>query len=53
MEIAMVHGAKAWLSDTKHPNYHAAAKAIEKAYGVSPDYTREAGSIPITSALQA
>ena len=48
----MVHGAKAWLSDTKHPNYHAAATAIEKTYGMPPDFTREGGSIPITSALE-
>ena len=48
----MVHGAKAWLSDTKHPNYEAAAKAIEVVYGSRPDYTREGGSIPITSALE-
>ena len=48
----MTNGAKAWLSDPKHPNYEAAAKAIEKVYGVSPDYTREGGSIPITPALE-
>jgi len=48
----MIHGAVAWLSDPKHPNYNAAAKAIEKVYGDSPDYTREGGSIPITSAIE-
>mmetsp|Transcript_99085 Transcript_99085/g.285900 ORF Transcript_99085/g.285900 Transcript_99085/m.285900 type:complete len:508 (-) Transcript_99085:1622-3145(-) len=52
LEIAMVHGAKSWLSETDHPNYQAAAKAIEKVHGVSPDFTREGGSIPITSALE-
>ena len=48
----MVHGAKAWLSSTTHPNYDAAAKAIERVYGVGPDFTREGGSIPITSAFE-
>lgn len=49
----MIHGAVAWLSDPKHPNYDAAAKAIERVYGgVSPDFTREGGSIPITTALE-
>lgn len=48
----MIHGAKSWLSNPKHPNYEAAAKAIEKVYGVPPDYSREGGSIPITPALE-
>lgn len=48
----MMHGAKSWLSDPKHPNYEAAAKAIETVYGVRPDYSREGGSIPITPALE-
>ena len=49
----MIHGAVAWLSDPKHPNYEAAARAIEKVYGgQGPDYTREGGSIPITSAIE-
>jgi len=53
MKIELLHGASAWISDTNHPNYKAAANAIEKVYnGVKPDYTREGGSIPITSALE-
>ena len=53
LEIEMIHGAVAWLSDPKHPNYEAAARAIEKVYnGQKPDYTREGGSIPITSAIE-
>jgi len=52
IEVKMIHGAKAWLSEIKHPNYEAAARAIESVYGSPPDYTREGGSIPITSALE-
>ena len=53
LKIEMIHGAVAWLSDPKHPNYEAAARAIEKVYnGQKPDYTREGGSIPITSAIE-
>ena len=48
----MTHGAKAWLSSPKHPNFVAAAKATEIVHGVAPDMTREGGSIPITSALE-
>jgi acetylornithine deacetylase/succinyl-diaminopimelate desuccinylase-like protein len=52
LEIGMLHGAKAWLSSPKHPNYEAAAAATEQVYGVQPDFTREGGSIPITSAME-
>ena len=53
IELEMIHGAKAWLCDPKHPNFEAAALAIERVYGERPDYTREGGSIPITSFLEA
>lgn len=52
IELEMIHGAKAWLCDPKHPNFEAAALAIERVYGERPDYTREGGSIPITSFLE-
>jgi acetylornithine deacetylase/succinyl-diaminopimelate desuccinylase-like protein len=52
LTVEMIHGGKPWLSDPKHPNYEAAAKAIEKVYGQKPDYTREGGSIPITPAIE-
>jgi acetylornithine deacetylase/succinyl-diaminopimelate desuccinylase-like protein len=48
----MLHGAKPWLSSIHHPNYQAAAAAIETVFGRTPDYTREGGSIPIASALE-
>jgi acetylornithine deacetylase/succinyl-diaminopimelate desuccinylase-like protein len=53
MSLTELHGAKAWLTDVKHPNFEAAAKAIEIVYdGIRPDYTREGGSIPITQAIE-
>jgi len=52
LTVSLLHGAKAWLSDPKHPNFEAAAKATRKVYGRDPDYTREGGSIPITTALE-
>lgn len=52
MKVSLIHYAKAWLSSPDHPNYNAAAKAIERVYGCKPDYTREGGSIPITSYLE-
>ena len=52
MEVEFVSGAKAWLSSPTHPNYVAAAAAIKEVHGVEPDYTREGGSIPITSTME-
>jgi acetylornithine deacetylase/succinyl-diaminopimelate desuccinylase-like protein len=52
MEVKLQHAAPAWVSDPKHPNFEAAARATEKVYGSLPDYTREGGSIPITSAFE-
>ena len=52
MTITMLHGAKAWMSSPDHPNYTAAASAIEKVFGCQPDFTREGGSIPITTAME-
>ena len=52
MEVTMLHGARSWLSDPKHPNFEAAARATERVYGSLPDYTREGGSIPITTAFE-
>ena len=52
MEVGMIHGARSWLSDPKHPNFEAAARATQKVYGALPDYTREGGSIPITTAFE-
>ena len=52
MKIDLIHGAKAWLSSPKHPNYEAAAAAQAAVYGTAPDYTREGGSIPLTSTLE-
>jgi acetylornithine deacetylase/succinyl-diaminopimelate desuccinylase-like protein len=48
----MIHGAKPWLSSPLHPNFAAAASAIERVYNCKPDYTREGGSIPVASALE-
>jgi len=48
LEIVNLHGGKPWVADHKHWNYEAAKKATEAVYKVTPDYTREGGSIPVT-----
>lgn len=52
MHVEMIHGGKPWLSSPNHPNYEAAAAAIRRVYNMEPQYTREGGSIPLTSALE-
>jgi hypothetical protein len=52
MQVTMIHGARAWLSDPKHPNFAAAARATDKVYRSLPDYTRLGGSIPVATAFE-
>ncbi|KAH6697386.1 glutamate carboxypeptidase [Plectosphaerella plurivora] len=42
------HSGQWWVASPKHWNFSAAAKAVERVWGVEPDYTREGGSIPVT-----
>lgn len=47
MTLEAEPGGKPWLADPNHWNYLAATKATEQVYGVTPDLTREGGSIPV------
>lgn len=47
MTLEAEPGGKPWLADPNHWNYAAAFKATEEVYGVTPDLTREGGSIPV------
>lgn len=47
MEWSELHGAGGLLVSLDSPFVRAAARAIEKAFGVAPIYNREGGSIPI------
>lgn len=42
------HSGKWWVASPNHWNFTAAAKAVQKVWGVQPDLTREGGSIPVT-----
>jgi Cys-Gly metallodipeptidase DUG1 len=44
----LMHDGKWWVASPKHWNFSAAAKAVERVWGVKPDLTREGGSIPVT-----
>lgn len=52
MKCFMAHGGKSWTEDPNHPHYEAAKLAIRHVFKVSPDMTREGGSIPVTLTLQ-
>ncbi|QSL65880.1 hypothetical protein MERGE_000160 [Pneumocystis wakefieldiae] len=53
LTIQSDHGAKAWLSSVKHWNYQAATEAVKKVFGVTPDFTREGGSIPVVLTMES
>ncbi|XP_054620173.1 cytosolic non-specific dipeptidase [Dunckerocampus dactyliophorus] len=52
LNVNLMHGAKAWVSDFNHPHYMAGRKAMKTVFGVEPDLTREGGSIPVTLTFQ-
>jgi len=51
MELTDLHGSPGVLVPLDSPYIQAAARAIEYAFGRSPVYTREGGSIPIVTTL--
>ncbi|KAF3357835.1 hypothetical protein VDGD_00025 [Verticillium dahliae] len=48
MKVYEQHSGKWWVASPKHWNFSAASKAVERVWGVEPDFTREGGSIPVT-----
>ncbi|KAI9099303.1 hypothetical protein DFS34DRAFT_617096 [Phlyctochytrium arcticum] len=52
IKIDCGHAGKCWVADTNHYNFVAASSAIERVFGVKPDFTREGGSIPVTLTFQ-
>ena len=43
MSMHPLHTGKWWVASPKHWNFAAAAKAVERVWGVEPDFTREGG----------
>ncbi|KAK3369867.1 hypothetical protein B0H63DRAFT_485672 [Podospora didyma] len=48
MKVYAQHCGNWWVASPKHWNFTAAAKAVERVWGMKPDFTREGGSIPVT-----
>uniref|UniRef100_A0A1I7UFE2 M20_dimer domain-containing protein n=1 Tax=Caenorhabditis tropicalis TaxID=1561998 RepID=A0A1I7UFE2_9PELO len=51
-KITSGHGGMPWVADFRDANFSAGSKAIERVYGMTPDFTREGGSIPVTLTIQ-
>jgi acetylornithine deacetylase/succinyl-diaminopimelate desuccinylase-like protein len=49
--VTHIHSGDAWLAETDHPALQAAARAVKKAFGKTPVFTREGGSIPVVAAF--
>lgn len=52
MRVVPLSAGRPWTADPNHPNYKAGILATQYVYGVTPDMTREGGSIPVTLTLQ-
>ncbi|KAI1161196.1 peptidase family M20/M25/M40 [Nemania serpens] len=48
LKVYAQHTGKWWVASPNHWNFRAAGKATERVWGVTPDFTREGGSIPVT-----
>jgi acetylornithine deacetylase/succinyl-diaminopimelate desuccinylase-like protein len=47
--VTHIHSGEGWLADTGHVALQAAAAAVKKAFGKTPVFTREGGSIPVVA----
>ena len=47
--VTHIHSGDGWLADTDHVALQAAARAVKKAFGKAPVFTREGGSIPVVA----
>ena len=51
LTLTRMHGGKPWLTPIDHPAIRAASRAFEKAFGASPVFVREGGTIPVVTTL--
>ena len=52
VSVQAVHGAVPWIAATDHPALEAAGRAMRRAFGRSPVFVRDGGSIPIVPAFE-
>lgn len=51
VKVRHLHGGEAWLAESDHPALQAAGRAVKRAFGKKPVFTREGGSIPVIAAF--
>jgi acetylornithine deacetylase/succinyl-diaminopimelate desuccinylase-like protein len=49
VKLAHIHQGSAWLAPTDHEALQAATRALKRAFGKAPVFTREGGSIPVVA----
>ncbi len=49
VSVTHIHSGDSWLAETDHVALQAASRAVEKAFGKKPVFTREGGSIPVVA----
>ena len=49
--VRELHGGDAWLAPTDHPALQAASAAVKRAFGRTPVFMREGGSIPVIASF--
>ncbi|HEX2188821.1 MAG TPA: dipeptidase [Longimicrobiaceae bacterium] len=52
VRVEALHGGQPWRADPKEPIFQSAVRALERAFGRAPVFSREGGSIPIVQAFQ-
>jgi acetylornithine deacetylase/succinyl-diaminopimelate desuccinylase-like protein len=52
LKLTRMHGGKPWMADFDSPYIRAAGRAIQKAFGQTPIFNREGGSIPVVATFQ-
>ena len=52
VEVTPLHAGKPWMTELDNRFVQAAGRAIERAFGRAPMFSREGGSIPVVSTFQ-
>jgi acetylornithine deacetylase/succinyl-diaminopimelate desuccinylase-like protein len=52
LEVLNLHGGRPFLADINHPAVQATARALERAFGQRPVFSREGGTIPIAASFK-
>ena len=51
VSVKHIHSGEGWLASTEHAALVAAGRAVKRAFGKSPVFTREGGTIPVVASF--